>query len=172
MVQILLYWSIWSTFSVTPGCIVPVAPEFQNPPSAPNFPPSFTSTVPFARTTVAAPQAVDGQQEFLVTVVDPNPGDLLYVRWVSDYPPFTQSDTRLIVDDPNGMSQTGTQGTDIVYRTTQCKDFAPGADHQLVVIVSDRKFRKYDQFSSEFRYNLVEPDATAIMTGWSIINCP
>ena len=151
---------------------MPVSPDFQNPPAAPNYPPYFVSTEPFAQTTVAAPQTMGGQQRFTVTVVDPNPNDTLYVRWVSDYPPFTQSDTRLLVDDPNGMAQRNPEGTEIPYVATQCKDFAPGTEHTLVVIVSDRKFRPYNQFTGDFRYNIVEGTATAIMTGWRIINCP
>jgi len=159
---ILLYWTIWSTFAFNSGCVLPVSPEFQPTPAAPNYPPAFVRSEPFAETTVSA-----HPQTFTVEVVDPNPADKLYVRWVSDYPPFTAR-SRLLVDDVEGRPQ----GPPISFEGSRCEKFAMGMEHELVVIVSDRKFRPYDQFTSDFRFNLVEGGGTPIMMAWDLVNCP
>lgn len=163
--QMLLKWTLWSTLALNPGCVLPVSPEFQPTPSAPNYSPAFVRSEPFEETTVSA-----HPQTFTVVVTDPNPADRLYIRWVSDYPPYT-ANSRLLQDE-EGRLQTGPEGTEISFEASRCEKFALGMEHELVVIVSDRKFFPYDQFTSEFRFNLVEGRGTPIMMGWDLVNCP
>ncbi|MES1206564.1 MAG: hypothetical protein ABUS79_11570 [Pseudomonadota bacterium] len=106
-------------------------------------------------------------------VVDANPADKLYVRWVSDYPPYT-ANSRLLVDDVKGLPQKGLKGTEISFDAGRCEKFAMGGmEHDLVVIVADRKFRpSSDSFDSVFRFNLVENGGSYAMLGWNLVNCP
>jgi hypothetical protein len=166
--QILLYWSFWTTFTLSPGCIVPVAPEFQDPPKAPNYYPYFVESLPLFDTTTGVPQT------FEVHAGDPNPADILYVRWASDYPPFTQARSRVI---DQSMVRQDLPQTEIIYKAIDpmpCEKFAPGMEHKLVVIVSDRPFVPTGVFSTRpDRFNAVEGDATIpIMRGWIVQGCP
>jgi hypothetical protein len=177
-VRILLNWTIWATFLPSSGCVVPVAPEFQNPSAAPNYGPYFVDTDPFAET-----QAIAGQ-DFTVRVADPNPGDVLYVRWASDYPPFVQTRSKLLVDGATLAATGGPRPTHYATRDSNgvdCRDFTqfpPGADHKLVVIVSDRPFVPPAEVSTNRvdRYNAVQGDANftfpPLMAAWTVQQCP
>jgi hypothetical protein len=188
-VQILLHWTFWATFWAHPGCVVPLSPEFEDLPSAPNYPPHFTFYDPYIETPTMP-------QPFTVRVIDPNPDDILYVRWVSDYPPFVQGVSKLIIDgvtllpspvrkdsNPSGVVGFNDRATeyDAGPKATgpACGDFTrfdTGADHKLVVIVSDRPFLSPLLNNSTFRYNQVQGDPNftlpPIMAGWTVERCP
>jgi hypothetical protein len=70
--------------SLTPACIIPVGPEFQDPPGVPNSPPYAIAPDP-----VEGWHSVSPTAEFTVTPADVNVGDPLFVKWVTDYPPFS-----------------------------------------------------------------------------------
>ena len=171
MVRTLLKWLFWTTFVFT-GCVVPVAPDFQDPASVPNYQPQFLNSDPFFETT-----GWRSPQTFKVQVADPNPGDTLYVRWVSDYPPFTQAASLLLKEMT--LPPQGTPATEIKYDTSlpnsmACLQLLPGLEHRLVVIVSDRPFLSTEQFNnSPFRFNLPATMGvtSTIMQGWSV-TCP
>jgi hypothetical protein len=175
---------------VYPGCVVPLSPAFEDPPSAPNYPPYFTGYDPYIETP-------NIPQLFKVRVIDPNPGDTLYVRWVSDYPPFVQGVSKLLTDGvtlppippPKGSNTSGVAAVgdraaeyDAGPKATgpACGDFrqgAPGADHKLVVIISDRPFLSPDVFTNRMdRYNVVsgDPNFTVppIVAAWTVQGCP
>ena len=66
------------------ACVVPVAPNFEDPIGEPNVPPYIVSATPdigrFLPNTASTP-------DVQVTVTDQNVGDTLAYRWVIDYPP-------------------------------------------------------------------------------------
>src|SRR5436190_2240679 len=73
--------------SLSPACIIPVGPDFQDPPGIPNGRPVITNTDPLFGTEVLATD-VPMEAMFEITVIDSN-NDPLYVRWVADFPPLT-----------------------------------------------------------------------------------
>ncbi|MBC8132386.1 MAG: hypothetical protein H7X95_05340 [Deltaproteobacteria bacterium] len=188
MVSKLLYWTIWATFPsyfAYLGCVVPIAPDFQNPPSAPNHYPYFSNTEPIQERTVTIPPGTAGGAfPFVASVGDQNLGDTLYVRWVADYPPFAPNISKVLSDSQDGVglpippsTPPGELRPDIPLQL-RCESFAPGMQqHRLVVIVSDRPFLKAGTFSGDLRYNRVEtradqsPVTYPIMAGWNVI-CP
>lgn len=165
--RVLLEWTIWTVVALSTACILPVAPDFQDPPKAPNYAPLFVSFDPFAETPV-----LQVPLTFTVLLSDPNPQDTLHVRWVADYPPFVQSRSKLLVDGQMILPGAVPQSIFPLQAPDPCKAFGSGGDHRLVVIVSDRPFRKFDQFTSDYRFNLVEDGASPIMAGWTIPGCP
>src|SRR5882724_1117584 len=88
---------------VMSACVLPIAPEFQDPPASENYAPVFIDTIPPAGQVVtASPVAA-----FTIIVEDPNVGDDLFVRWIADFPPLTDNtivmETRMA--PPGGASQ-------------------------------------------------------------------
>lgn len=165
-VRVLLAWTIRTALALSTGCLLPLAPDFQDPPKAPNYSPSFQVVTPFAETLVSP-----GSDPFHIEIDEPNPQDTLYVRWVADYPPYTPGKTKQLSDMILLPGQD--RATDFkLPSAAPCSAFSSGADHRLVVIVSDRPFRSADQFTDPFRYSLVEGGGTPIMIGWTITGCP
>jgi hypothetical protein len=150
--------------ALTTGCVLPIGPDFQNPPQAPNYPPSFQLFEPYQETAVS-----ELPQDFYVLLQDPNPLDTLHVRWAIDYPPYIQSRSRLVVDEqtllPTALRQ-------VTYPLENCDNFKPGSEHKLVVIVSDRPFADIGLFSDTDRYNKTVDDSPPIMAGWPVDACP
>ena len=67
------------------ACIIPIAPEWQDPLAAENVAPRFIeSTPPFGSIDLTVPP--DGAASMLVVVTDPNVRDDLHVRLVADFP--------------------------------------------------------------------------------------
>lgn len=162
--RILLLWLAWiAVSSLAPGCVVPLAPEFEDPPKAGNSPPYLVKSVPLPETSQMA------DVDFYVTVMDPNPRDRLYVRWVSDYPPYQQSTSKLLESREITSSP---MGSSVMYQVpTNCENFKsiPNPPHRLVVIISDRPFVNPDiAENSEFRYNATETKTNPLMVGWNV----
>lgn len=167
----LLHWTVWAILLLPPmfsplGCVIPVGPDFRDPDRSINVPPYFTGSDPFFETAVTAPQT------FTVKLKDPNPLDKLYVRWVSDYPLYSQASSRLL-ETKDGVTL-GDGDTSVVYGPipADCHDFSsPGqtANHRLVVIVADRPFKEPgDAENPLFRYNAATDKAQPIMAGWTV----
>jgi len=68
--------------SASPACVIPVVPEFKDPPEAKNRPPQIVTVNPALGDTVTRRDPT-----FTIKFNDPN-GDKLFVRWIADYPPF------------------------------------------------------------------------------------
>lgn len=143
------------------GCVAPIAPDFQNPPLVPNYPPSFEQFDPYQETPVS-----QLPQDFTVRLNDPNPQDTLYVRWALDYPPYIQSKSLLVV---NGQALP--PGSVASYRVESCAMFKQSPPHQLVIIVSDRPFQDPSTFLGTDRYNRTEGAEPPIMAGWLMDAC-
>jgi hypothetical protein len=128
--------------SVMSACVLPIAPEFQDPPAEANFSPVIVDTMPELGLTVTG--TPDGLTTFNVTVTDQNPGDTLHVRWIVDYPPFTVANTRVVQEDfpispsPSGMPQQTTVPQKIGCHESTLSALSP---HTVMAIVADRPFQ-------------------------------
>jgi len=156
------------------GCVVPVAPSFEDPPASPNFPPVISNSDP--RLGSIVPHGL----RLSVTVTDANVRDTLYVRWVSDYPLAT-ADSRVLTDvKPFGPSTEGKQNYVSDSYQTDCAALAPGlTTHRIEVIVSDRPLKKpddpsIDSTSFNFRFEAVDADDRSLhvtTASWVLIGC-
>lgn len=186
VVRRLLGWMFCAMSAPFAGCVLPVAPEFQNPPNAPNFYPYVWNTEPVHESTVTLPGVGGPDFPFVAVVGDQNLSDTLYVRWVSDYPPFATNVSKVLSDALDGQglpippSTPQAELRQEIHFPARCDGFAPGMQqHRLVVIVSDRPFLKAGTFSGDLRYNRVaardnadqSPVTFPIMVGWNVI-CP
>ena len=171
----LVYVALFA-LSTMSACIIPVAPDFQDPPSAPNAPPYLSNFQANSQPTnvgeiVTIPGA--GQVTFSANVTDID-GDPLYYLWVLDYPPFKG----------NGVTKLGNQGT--VPRLdgqpitnmslTQLVDCnfvgrpSEGA-HQLELIVADRRFSTASDLTAD---NILDSlpegsDGFVVRASWTIV---
>ncbi|HVU53393.1 MAG TPA: hypothetical protein VHL80_22065 [Polyangia bacterium] len=122
------------------ACVLPLAPEFQDPPSSANIAPSFTDVVP------PIGMIVDGTQDhvptFTVSVTDMNVGDDLHVRFLADFPPFTANTRTLMRDTPIAHRSDGRPILQDVSETPDCTldSLAKIPQHQIMAIVADRPF--------------------------------
>jgi hypothetical protein len=126
------------------ACIIPVAPQFQDPQEDPQVPPSFvygSANPPFG---TLKPVPASGYT-FTVAVTDPTPNAQLYFRAHLDYPPYSLSTRPVVLPRavPNGQ----------ISITLDCNDVNPdpsvGLQHQLIVIVADQMFDPYKQGNLE-----------------------
>jgi hypothetical protein len=124
--------------SLMSACVLPIGPDFQDPLSSPNYAPYFVDTLPLAGSIVTATSTVP---QFRVTVQDPNGGDDLQVRWIADYPPFTDN-TRVILTTPILHAASGVSQPQDAFVTPNCTidSLAKIPSHQLYVVVADRPF--------------------------------
>ncbi len=158
---------------------MPVGPEFQDQPlpAVPvNQVPFFVAPAggpngsPFYETTVT----ISGTQDFYAVVGDSNLNDTLTVRWVANYPPYSTATTLLAT--PTSGDRSSTSPFASFNLTVNCSMFVQGADHDLVVILSDRPFEDFVSFSQlPWNYYVDDtgtPQLAATMTGWRIAGCP
>jgi hypothetical protein len=119
------------------ACVLPVAPEFQDPPTSANSPPFFITTDPEIGFVVTKAKA-----SFTVTVSDLNVEDDLSYRWIADYPPYTDNTRRLSDDGTISHSADGKTLQQDISVTPDCVSnmLAKTPRHQIMVIVADRKF--------------------------------
>jgi hypothetical protein len=163
-----------SSAVVPAGCVIPLAPEFQDPPVAPNYPPYLVDTDPYRDTPVLGsndPTLVPID----VTVADPNLDQNLYARWVADYPEYVAALTRQLGADLV-LTPTKDGSPRIDRHFVDCRRFAQGmTSHRLAFIVSDRQFvNPEDAQNSELRYSEVmgpAPPYQVLMVTWPI-TCP
>lgn len=171
----LLSWTFLSIFSLLPACVLPVGPDFQDPPTVPNYPPYFVAVgpnTPFFSSTVAIS---DSGTTFEVIVADPNAGDTLSVRWVSDYPIYTARRTNPIQEqDMKQVADPVTLDAHFTVTVSCVDDFAGGGD-TLTVIASDRGFASdlATVQNPELRYNYdSDGKLTLLMGSWIVTGCP
>jgi hypothetical protein len=117
------------------ACVLPIAPEFQDPPSPLNGAPVFQFEDPPIGSVVTKPS-------FTVVVTDPNVTDDLYYRWIADFPPFTENTRTLL---PVTKLQHSADGTPLSQDLTIQPDcindnLAKLASHQVMLVVADRPF--------------------------------
>jgi hypothetical protein len=115
------------------GCVLPLAPSFDDPPAERNYAPTLAQSLP--------PQGIAGLGPLSVTVSDPNVGDSLVVRWIADFPPYNSDRTRILLEQDISSSADGRP----LYATREtpslnCFYLAPGNSHPVMALVADRPF--------------------------------
>jgi hypothetical protein len=123
------------------ACVVPAAPNFQDPIGEPNVPPYIANAMPAVGSFVP-----NDTGAFVVTVTDQNVGDTLFYRWVIDYPPYSVSNTRPQAIGMITAAATGSQQFNPEMLPSPC-DLNPAptiAVHQLEFILADRGFDATD----------------------------
>jgi hypothetical protein len=134
----LLRWGSICALLVMSACVLPIAPEFQDPPASENYAPVFIDTNPPAGQIVTASPTVP---TFTVIVEDPNVGDDLFVRWIADFPPLTDN-TSVMATTPVPHSAGATVSSHEVSIQPNCAlhHLARIPSHQITVVVADRPF--------------------------------
>jgi hypothetical protein len=119
--------------SLSPACIIPVAPEFQDPPGNPNAPPQILTPDPFwgAEESTTADKAVT----FTMVVTDVNVEDTLHVRVFID-------GTQPLNDFASFKSSTGQPLHASVPITVGCGQISDKTRtrHTILAAVADRDF--------------------------------
>lgn len=159
------------------ACIIPVAPNFQDPPSTPDSPPYLSNFSPSNFNDVVTVPVPAGQV-FSATVSDPDIGDMLDVRWVVDYPPFTNA-TRLGNQMMISRSSNGQPIDQQVSQTVDCNlinSAAPPSDgkHRLELIVANRQFSTASTLTPDDVLDSIDdPNGFVVRAAWTIvISCP
>jgi hypothetical protein len=120
------------------------------------------SSFPIFGTKVTAPE------EFSVKVTDPNPFDKIYVRWVSDFPPYSNLKSKLLA-----TSATAQNAIIPPFQVqSACVEFRQGtpSPHQLVVIVADREFEDLSKTETLDNPYIATKEETfpPLMNSWSV----
>jgi hypothetical protein len=145
------------------GCVLPLAPDFQDPPASQNFSPRFVQTDP-------AEGSVVKTSRFSVTVTDPNIGDDLHFRWIADYPPANGNE-RIFLSftsprSTNGMPQFRTSE---VMPDCLLNTLAKLPSHRIMVIVADREFADpVNPATKEVDFTRVQDGGLAIVATWTL----
>jgi hypothetical protein len=123
------------------ACVLPIAPDFQDPLSSPNYSPFIISSSPPAGSIVTGMPTTT--TTFRVTVSDPNVGDDLHIRWLVDYPPLSPTITRIVPDTTISHSADGQPIVQDAFEPIGCSQqlLSPTLNqHQVMVLIADRPF--------------------------------
>jgi hypothetical protein len=136
------------TFS---GCVLPLSPQFEDPPAERNYAPEILSTSPVQGGFVL-PQTLSA------TVTDPNVGDHLFVRWIAEYPPYNDIKTRLMRDDFEAVPPNDNTAPFAMPSVADvgCGNLAVQTMvHPVTMLVADRKFPTLIDFPNLTREQLL-----------------
>jgi hypothetical protein len=125
--------------SLMPACIIPVGPNWQDPPGEKNAPPFVRSPMPIGgvRTAAIAPM-------FSVTPGDVNVRDPLFVRWITEYPDFNGS-TIIAFDDPIDPAPDGSETRRPSIFPVSCAQVNRDiTTHPITAAISDRPFVQFN----------------------------
>jgi hypothetical protein len=142
------------------GCVLPLAPSYDDPPAERNYAPTLT--------TFAPPQGFVSPGALSVTVSDPNVGDDLVVRWILEYPPYTAGRTRVLRDDPFTHSADGKE-LQQPSKTPDlgCLYLAQGiSSHPITALVADRPFLDSPDLTVEEQLTALPNTALTVEAHW------
>ena len=148
-----------------PACIIPLGPDFQDPPAEENLPPQILDPSPAFLSQV-------NKSNFQVTVTDPNATDVLHIRWFSDYLSNVPDSTRRLGAAVSTIppSRDGKQQRTTVAISPTCSAdrIAPGISlHTIVVMVADHDFADSPDLT------LLDDGSHAVTAGWLLdLDCP
>jgi len=161
------------------ACIIPVTPNFQDPPSVPASPPYLFNFEPQNFGGVVTVPVPAGKT-FSANVSDEDLSAELHVRWVVDYPPFVDGvtyfpgQTTTISRSANGqtINQVITQAIDCSWITQPLT-----STHQLELIVADRELLESSTFGlmADNKLDSTDPKnpGHVVRAFWNIsISCP
>jgi hypothetical protein len=123
--------SVVLLLAATPACVIPVAPDFQDPVGSKNSPPYIYASDPFAGSTVSDPNTIS------VTPADADLTDQLHIRWIADY--MTRNQRFIDFDDTppnNGQERRFPVGPS--FDCSQQVVALPS--HVIMVVVADQDF--------------------------------
>jgi hypothetical protein len=148
------------------ACVLPIAPDFQDPLSSPNYSPFIISSSPPSGSIVTGMPTTT--TTFRVTVSDPNVGDDLHVRWLADYPPISDANTRLLVSDliishsADGQPIVQDVSLDIGCRQQLSPQLM---QHQVMVLIADREYEAV-RLDQDNLTKLVDPAGFVVSASW------
>ncbi|HET6147337.1 MAG TPA: hypothetical protein VFH68_07365 [Polyangia bacterium] len=152
------------------GCVIPLAPSFDDPPAERNYAPQLLDPTPA--------QGYVSPGVLRVNVSDPNVGDDLVVRWIVDYPPYNADRTRRLVDFPFHHSADGKPLLEPSEMDISCLNLAQGVSvHPVTALVSDRDFlcckKPEDSANLTAEQQLIKlpPNALSVEAHW-VVNAP
>jgi len=121
------------------GCVVPIGPEWSDP--QPNTPPTIATATPPVGTILDTSAGGNLPMGLQVVLSDQNTQDILYVRWIVDYPPYVDgiSVVSLEVRQPGG-DQIQRPPINFAPSCTDNTISRVSPDHRLLLAVSDRPF--------------------------------
>jgi hypothetical protein len=156
------------------ACVLPIAPEFQDPPAAANYSPLILDSNPQIGSVVVAanPMMVP---PFTVFVSDPNVGDDLHVRWLADFPPFTMNTRDMVLDDHFTHSSNGVPLNAMSEVTPSCSahNLAKIPQHQIMAVVADRPFDNTQVGPNADLTKLSDPNGRKVVATWTLtLGCP
>jgi hypothetical protein len=180
LVRILLFWPILTICgSSLEGCVLPIGPNFHDPPAAtpiPELPPYFGVTTPQLETVVNYGEMAQGAFiMFEVSISDPNPTDSVSVRWIANYPPNTTSESTKVIGNESMDFVGGATEVHFIKKVV-CKDLPNAADRTLAIVVSDRGFASAPSSMDPNLYSYFVDDhnvlqQTTVIGSWRIIGC-
>jgi hypothetical protein len=159
------------------ACIIPVAPNFQDPPTVPNSPPYLTSITPTYNEVVTfSPPSTT----FSATVQDLNLNATIFYRWLGDYPPNTPGVTWSNLNPtPISPRLDGLPISQLLSQDLTCDlVHAVSGTHQIELVVADREFVDSSTagLTPSNQYDtLKDPDGTGhiIKIAWTVsMSCP
>jgi len=144
------------------GCIIPVAPDFQDPVGSPNYSPYWYRE---AQPPFGTPFTITGSfYDFTVVASDPNLTDPLWVQWAIDYPPFRMGVTNAITGMmPVAPTPDGSRSFSLRVSCNLLLMANANSFHQLEVIVSDAE----PAFHPNGPFNDVPEGRFAIQGDWT-----
>ena len=155
------------------ACIIPVAPNFQDPPSVPDTVPYLSGFVPTSAEIITF---LPPSMPFSANVTDQNVGATLHYHWATDYPPFTGVTT--FTDQAEispSLDGTPTLVTELV--TCKLVNNVSGT-HRLLLMVADREFKDSSQTgltTDNQLDSLIDPAGTGhvVRANWIVVmSCP
>ena len=155
------------------ACIIPIAPEFQDPPSDPEGGPHLYNPQPQNFNSVVSVINAN-PQSFRASVMDADTGTVtIYYRWIFDYPPDVPGVTHIAVD---GMlaPMMGPINVQIPSQLVDCQHVgAVMSEHRLELVVANQQFSSSTDLNPTNDLDSID-DPTGIDRGsWTIqIACP
>jgi hypothetical protein len=155
-------------FLALSACVVPVAPDFEDPEE--NFAPYLITSNPSPGSIITA--VGRRAPPLSVTVADPNHADKLYVRWIFNYPTFQSTTSNW--DGP--ILPPPTNGRDVrdpfnISADCDVHNIFKGGlrQHRMMLAVSDREFLPPDEAEDQdFRLTAVPKEARLLRLIWTL----
>jgi hypothetical protein len=155
------------------ACIIPVAPNFQDPPSVPDSPPYLSNIVPtFGEVATFQPPTTT----FSAVVNDMNLNATIYYRWVGDYPPNMPGVTWDKIDyQPIKPSLDGLPLVQLLPFDLTCTLVnSVSGTHTVELIVADGPFHDTMGLPVDSEFDtLLDSSDHIIKTAWTVsMSCP
>lgn len=133
------------------ACIIPAGPEFQDPIGVPDSPPYLVAVSPDQGLTVAR------DDPFVVQPGDLNVDDPIFVKWITEFPPFVPNVTNDLMTDPIAPSADGSPTRRPSKFTPSCTRVNPFVSaHQIVALISDRPFTSAGLVTTESTFKPIQ----------------